>query len=136
MLVAADLQRPNAVTQLRSSASGPRLPVFAHSPATEWSDPIQVARDSIDFARRAQHDMVIVDTARRLGIDTEMMNQAAAIRDAVQPQEILFVVDAMVGQDAVNTAEAFRRSQAFQWCRAREARRRARAAERRCPSGT
>ncbi|HEY2043507.1 MAG TPA: signal recognition particle protein, partial [Jatrophihabitans sp.] len=58
--------------------------------------------------KRAQHDMVIVDTAGRLGIDTEMMAQAAAIRDAVQPNEILFVVDAMVGQDAVNTAEAFR----------------------------
>ena len=69
---------------------------------------MQVARDSIDFARRAQHDMVIVDTAGRLGIDTDMMAQAAAIRDAVDPQEILFVVDAMVGQDAVNTAQAFR----------------------------
>jgi len=67
-----------------------------------------VSRDSIEFARRAQHDMVIVDTAGRLGIDTEMMAQAAQIRDAVQPDEVLFVVDAMVGQDAVNTAEAFR----------------------------
>jgi len=59
-------------------------------------------------ARRAQHDMVIVDTAGRLGIDAEMMQQAADIRAAVEPQEVLFVVDAMVGQDAVNTAEAFR----------------------------
>src|SRR5205085_8655286 len=71
-------------------------------------DPVAVARDSIDFARRSQHDMVIVDTAGRLGIDAEMMAQAAAIRDAVSPDEVLFVVDAMVGQDAVNTAEAFR----------------------------
>ncbi len=66
-----------------------------------------MARDSIDFARRAQHDMVIVDTAGRLGIDAEMMQQAADIRAAVDPQEVLFVVDAMVGQDAVNTAQAF-----------------------------
>src|SRR5204862_1699748 len=69
---------------------------------------VRVSRDSIDFARRAQHDMVVVDTAGRLGIDTEMMQQAADIRAAVDPQEVLFVVDAMVGQDAVNTAEAFR----------------------------
>ena len=108
MLVAADLQRPNAVTQLQVVGQRAGLPVFAPQPGNGVGDPIQVARDSIDFARRAQHDMVIVDTAGRLGIDTEMMNQAAAIRDAVQPQEILFVVDAMVGQDAVNTAEAFR----------------------------
>ena len=108
VLVAADLQRPNAVTQLQVVGQRAGLPVFAPQPGNGVGDPIQVARDSIDFARRAQHDMVIVDTAGRLGIDTEMMNQAAAIRDAVQPQEILFVVDAMVGQDAVNTAEAFR----------------------------
>src|SRR4029079_14871003 len=63
---------------------------------------------SIEFARRAQHDMVVVDTAGRLGIDAEMMQQAADIRAAVDPQEVLCVVDAMVGQDAVNTAEAFR----------------------------
>ena len=69
---------------------------------------MKVARDSVDFARRAQHDMLIVDTAGRLGIDVEMMQQAADIRAAVDPQEVLFVVDAMVGQDAVNTAEAFR----------------------------
>jgi signal recognition particle subunit SRP54 len=108
VLVAADLQRPNAVTQLQVVGERAGVPVFAPQPGNGVGDPIQVARDSIDFARRAQHDMVIVDTAGRLGIDTEMMNQAAAIRDAVQPQEILFVVDAMVGQDAVNTAEAFR----------------------------
>jgi len=82
--------------------------VYAPEPGNGIGDPVAVARDSLDFARRAQHDMVIVDTAGRLGIDTEMMRQAAAIRDAVQPQEILFVLDAMVGQDAVNTAEAFR----------------------------
>ena len=83
-----------------------------------------MARDSIEFARRAQHDMVIVDTAGRLGIDAEMMQQAADIRDAVQPQETLFVVDAMVGQDAVNTAEAFRDGVGFTGVGAHQARRR------------
>ena len=108
VLVAADLQRPNAVTQLQVVAERAGVAVYAPQPGNGVGDPVAVARDSIDFARRAQHDMVIVDTAGRLGIDEEMMAQAADIRDAVQPQEILFVVDAMVGQDAVNTAEAFR----------------------------
>jgi signal recognition particle subunit SRP54 len=116
LLVAADLQRPNAVTQLQVVGERAGVPVYApHPGATEGGaaqgapgDPVQVARDSIDFARRAQHDMVVIDTAGRLGVDAEMMQQAIDIRDAVQPQEILFVVDAMVGQDAVNTAEAFR----------------------------
>lgn len=71
-------------------------------------DPVQVAKDSIEHARGKQYDVVVVDTAGRLGIDADMMQQAADIRDAVQPDEILFVVDAMIGQDAVNTAEAFR----------------------------
>jgi signal recognition particle subunit SRP54 len=108
VLVAADLQRPNAVTQLQVVAERAGVAVYAPQPGNGAGDPVTVARDSIDFARRAQHDMVIVDTAGRLGIDEEMMAQAADIRDAVQPQEILFVVDAMVGQDAVNTAQAFR----------------------------
>ncbi|HEY2983105.1 MAG TPA: signal recognition particle protein [Jatrophihabitantaceae bacterium] len=108
VLVAADLQRPNAVTQLQVVAERAGVAVYAPQPGNGAGDPVTVARDSIDFARRAQHDMVIVDTAGRLGIDEEMMAQAADIRDALQPQEILFVVDAMVGQDAVNTAQAFR----------------------------
>ena len=107
MLVAADLQRPNAVTQLQVVGERAGVAVYAPQPGNGVGDPVQVARDSIDFARRAQHDMVIVDTAGRLGIDAELMQQAADIRDAVQPQEILFVLDAMVGQDAVNTAQAF-----------------------------
>ncbi|MGI8665260.1 MAG: signal recognition particle protein [Jatrophihabitans sp.] len=107
VLVACDLQRPNAVTQLQVVGQRAGVAVFAPEPGNGQGDPVQVARDSIEFARRAQHDMVIVDTAGRLGIDTELMRQAAAIRDAVQPQEILFVLDAMVGQDAVNTAQAF-----------------------------
>ena len=107
VLVAADLQRPNAVTQLQVVGERAGVAVYAPQPGNGVGDPIQVARDSIEFARRAQHDMVIVDTAGRLGIDEEMMAQAAAIKAAVSPQETLFVVDAMVGQDAVNTAQAF-----------------------------
>jgi len=107
MLVACDLQRPNAVNQLQVVGERAGVAVYAPEPGNGVGNPVQVARDSIDFARRAQHDMVIVDTAGRLGIDAEMMQQAIDIRDAVQPQEILFVVDAMVGQDAVNTAQAF-----------------------------
>jgi len=108
LLVACDLQRPNAVTQLQVVGERAGVAVYAPEPGNGVGDPVQVARGSIEFARRAQHDMVIVDTAGRLGIDAEMMQQASDIRDAVQPQEILFVVDAMVGQDAANTAEAFR----------------------------
>jgi signal recognition particle subunit SRP54 len=119
LLVAADLQRPNAVTQLQVVAERAGVAVYAPQPGNvsggssrpadgRSGDPVAVARDSVEFARRAQHDMVIVDTAGRLGIDAEMMQQAADIRDAIQPDEVLFVVDAMVGQDAVNTAEAFR----------------------------
>ena len=108
LLAACDLQRPNAVTQLQIVGERAKIAVFAPEPGNGVGDPVRVARDSIEFARRAQHDMVVVDTAGRLGVDAEMMQQAIDIRDAVQPQETLFVVDAMVGQDAVNTAEAFR----------------------------
>jgi signal recognition particle subunit SRP54 len=108
VLVAADLQRPNAVQQLQVVGERAKVAVYAPEPGNGVGDPVRVARDSIEFARRSQHDMVIVDTAGRLGIDAEMMQQAIDIRDAVQPDETLFVVDAMVGQDAVNTAEAFR----------------------------
>jgi signal recognition particle subunit SRP54 len=108
MLVAADLQRPNAVTQLQVLGERAGVEVYAPSPGNGAGDPVQVAKESIDHARRQMRDIVIVDTAGRLGIDAEMMAQAAAIRDAVSPDEIIFVVDAMVGQDAVTTAEAFR----------------------------
>src|SRR6266545_5072484 len=107
MLVAADLQRPNAVTQLQVVGERAGVPVFAPEPGNGVGDPVDVSRRSIDEAKRAQHDVVIVDTAGRLGIDEEMMRQAADIRDAVQPDEVLFVVDAMIGQDAVVTAQAF-----------------------------
>ncbi|MEU8583612.1 signal recognition particle protein [Streptomyces sp. L500] len=108
LLVACDLQRPNAVNQLGVVAERAGVAIFAPEPGNGVGDPVQVAKDSVEHARAKQYDVVIVDTAGRLGIDAELMRQAADIRDAVQPQEILFVLDAMIGQDAVNTAEAFR----------------------------
>ncbi|GAB2481419.1 signal recognition particle protein [Streptosporangium sandarakinum] len=107
LLVAADLQRPNAVQQLAVMAERAGVAVYAPEPGNGVGDPIEVARQSIDHARRQQHDIVIIDTAGRLGIDQELMKQAADIRDAVSPDEVLFVVDAMIGQDAVSTAQAF-----------------------------
>ncbi|MFI7045916.1 signal recognition particle protein [Streptosporangium sandarakinum] len=107
LLVAADLQRPNAVQQLAVMAERAGVAVYAPEPGNGVGDPIAVARQSIDHARRQQHDIVIIDTAGRLGIDQELMKQAADIRDAVSPDEVLFVVDAMIGQDAVSTAQAF-----------------------------
>jgi signal recognition particle subunit SRP54 len=81
--------------------------VYAPSPGNGVGDPVAVARQSLDEARRRQYNMVIIDTAGRLGVDEEMMAQAIAIRDATEPDEVLFVVDAMIGQDAVATAQAF-----------------------------
>jgi signal recognition particle subunit SRP54 len=107
LLVAADLQRPNAVQQLEILGEQAGVPVYAPEPGNGVGDPVAVARQSVAEAQRRQHNMVVIDTAGRLGIDEEMMRQAAAIRDAVQPDEILFVVDAMIGQDAVATAQAF-----------------------------
>jgi signal recognition particle subunit SRP54 len=107
LLVAADLQRPNAVQQLQVMAERAGVAVYAPEPGNGVGDPVAVARQSIDHARRQQHDIVIIDTAGRLGIDQELMRQAADIRDAVSPDEVLFVVDAMIGQDAVSTAQAF-----------------------------
>jgi signal recognition particle subunit SRP54 len=107
LLVAADLQRPNAVTQLQVIGERAGVPVFAPEPGNGVGDPVTVARQSIDEAKRSLYNIVIVDTAGRLGIDTELMAQAAAIRDATDPDEVLFVVDAMIGQDAVTTAQAF-----------------------------
>ncbi|SCX53116.1 signal recognition particle subunit FFH/SRP54 (srp54) [Klenkia marina] len=107
LLVACDLQRPNAVNQLSIVAGQAGVDVYAPQPGNGVGDPIQVARESIEHARRTMHDVVVVDTAGRLGIDAELMAQAAGIRDAVQPDETLFVVDAMIGQDAVTTAIAF-----------------------------
>lgn len=107
LLVASDLQRPNAVTQLQIVGEQVSIPVFAPEPGNGVGDPVKVAKAGLDFARQKLHNMVIVDTAGRLGVDQELMNEAIAIRDAVKPDEILFVVDAMIGQDAVRTANAF-----------------------------
>ncbi|MET8873964.1 signal recognition particle protein [Nocardia sp. NPDC004604] len=119
LLVACDLQRPGAVTQLQVVGERAGVPVFAPHPGTSVgggenplgisaADPVAVAEAGVAEGRSKQYDVVIVDTAGRLGIDAELMAQAAGIRDAVQPDETLFVLDAMIGQDAVNTAEAFR----------------------------
>ncbi len=107
VLVAADLQRPNAVTQLQVVGEQAGVPVFAPEPGNGKGDPVRVAKDAIKHAKSKQYDVVIVDTAGRLGVDAEMMKQAANIRKAVDPDEVLFVIDAMIGQDAVTTARAF-----------------------------
>ena len=107
LLVAADLQRPNAVTQLQIVAEQAGVAIFAPEPGNGVGDPVKVAKASIAEAKRRLYDTVIIDTAGRLGIDQELMRQAADIRKAVDPDEVLFVVDAMTGQDAVTTARAF-----------------------------
>jgi len=113
ILVASDLQRPNAVNQLQVVGQSVGVPVFAPEPGNGVGNPVTVARDAIAFATSKLHSMVIVDTAGRLGVDQELMNEAIAIRDAVTPDEILFVVDAMIGQDAVRTAQAFQNGVGF-----------------------
>lgn len=117
LLVACDLQRPGAVHQLQIVGERAGVAVFAPHPGVSpdgvtidqmtTGDPVEVAAAGLAEAKAKHYDVVIVDTAGRLGIDEELMSQAAAIRDAVQPDETLFVLDAMIGQDAVSTAEAF-----------------------------
>ncbi|HHU10889.1 MAG TPA: signal recognition particle protein [Intrasporangiaceae bacterium] len=122
MLVAADLQRPNAVTQLEVVGERAGVPVFAPERGNvgghdavgatgegtrSFGDPVAVSRAGIREAEHKQHDVVIVDTAGRLAVDAELMQQAADIRAAIDPDEVLFVIDAMIGQAAVETAEAF-----------------------------
>ena len=118
MLVACDLQRPGAVQQLEIVGKRAGVPTFApdpgtsldsseHAMGTSHGDPVDVAKASIEEARRTHADVVIIDTAGRLGIDETLMTQARNIRDAVNPDEVLFVIDAMIGQDAVATAQAF-----------------------------
>lgn len=108
LLVASDLQRPNAVTQLQIVGERAGVQVWAPEPGNGVGDPVQVARSGVNHAIENGIDVVIVDTAGRLGVDEEMMDQARRIRDAVEPHEVMFVLDAMVGQDAVQTATAFR----------------------------
>jgi signal recognition particle subunit SRP54 len=117
LLVAADLQRPAAVNQLKVVGERAGVAVFAPHPGASAEsgpgDPVVVASAGLAEARNKLFDVVVVDTAGRLGIDDELMSQAAAIRDTVDPDEVLFVLDAMVGQDAVATAEAFREGIGF-----------------------
>ncbi|MFN8096978.1 MAG: signal recognition particle protein [Dermatophilaceae bacterium] len=122
LLIAADLQRPNAVTQLQVVGERAGVPVFAPEkgnvgghdavgPTGEgtrsFGDPVEVAEDGIQYAVSKLYNVVIVDTAGRLAVDEELMEQAADIKDAIEPDEVLFVIDAMIGQDAVETAKAF-----------------------------
>ncbi len=107
LLVAADLQRPNAVDQLRIVGERVQVPVFAPEPGNGVGDPVDVARRAKSEAELKLHDIVIIDTAGRLAIDEDLMNQLRAVGEAVQPDETLLVVDAMIGQDAVNTAVLF-----------------------------
>ncbi|MCF8569523.1 signal recognition particle protein [Gordonia sp. HY002] len=118
LLVACDLQRPGAVQQLQIVGERAGVPVFAPHAGTSVGGAgdlgvdgsqaaVAVAQAGLDQARSRQHDVVIIDTAGRLGIDAELMRQASDIRDATSPDEVLFVLDAMIGQDAVATAQAF-----------------------------
>jgi signal recognition particle subunit SRP54 len=104
LLVSADVYRPAAIEQLRLLASQVGVDFF---PSTKEQQPVAIAQAAVDWARRHYHDVLIVDTAGRLGVDDAMMKEIAAMHAAVSPIETLFVVDAMQGQDAVNTAKAF-----------------------------
>ncbi len=104
LLAACDTFRPAAMEQLRVLGEQVGVPVYIEEGAT---DPVQVALNAIREAKSKAHDVVIVDTAGRLAIDEELMQQITDIKNAINPHEILFVVDAMTGQDAVNTAKEF-----------------------------
>ena len=104
LLIACDIYRPAAIEQLRVLGEQIGVPVYAD---VENKSAVDIAKKGIQFAKDHNHSVVIVDTAGRLAIDEQMMNEIAAVKKAIDPQEILFVVDAMTGQDAVNTAKAF-----------------------------
>jgi signal recognition particle subunit SRP54 len=103
LLVAADVHRPAAIDQLITLGKQLEIPVFTD----RAQNAVRIAHDSIDFARKNIRDTVIIDTAGRLHVDEEMMQEVASIKETTTPHEILFVVDSMTGQDAVNTAKAF-----------------------------
>jgi signal recognition particle subunit SRP54 len=113
LLVAADLQRPNAVQQLETLGGQINVPVYAPERGVEGrffqrkSSPVRVTKDAVKFAREKQYSIVIIDTAGRLGVDTELIKEARDIKNATDPDEVLFVIDAMIGQDAAATARAF-----------------------------
>lgn len=104
MLVAGDVYRPAAINQLQVLGEQIDVPVYTEDGN---KDPVKIAKTGIKQAKSKGHDVVIIDTAGRLAIDEEMMNEISSIKDAVNPHETLFVVDAMTGQDAVNTAKEF-----------------------------
>lgn len=104
LLVAADVYRPAAIEQLKVLGEQIGVPVYFEE---DNKNPVKIAKNAIEYARQHGRDLVIIDTAGRLAIDEEMMAEIEAIKKAVNPQEILFVVDAMTGQDAVNTAKEF-----------------------------
>jgi len=103
MVAAADVYRPAAVEQLKTLAAQVGVPVYS----IEAKDAVRVAKEAVDAARKAACDVLIIDTAGRLHVDEEMMNEVAKIKEIVMPSETLFVVDSMTGQDAVNTAKEF-----------------------------
>ncbi|MGI5874877.1 MAG: signal recognition particle protein [Bacillota bacterium] len=107
LLAACDLQRPAAIRQLQVVGEGVGLPVFAK---TVESTPLEVAAEALDHAKKNGNDILIVDTAGRLHVDEELMQELRDIKAAIEPHEILLVVDAMTGQDAVNVAKAFNES--------------------------
>ncbi len=104
LLVAGDVYRPAAIEQLKVLGEQVGVEVFTED---DNKDPVKIAKSAIQHARNHNKDVVIVDTAGRLAVDEVMMNEITSIKKAIDPQEILFVVDAMTGQDAVNTAKAF-----------------------------
>ena len=104
LLVACDIYRPAAIEQLRVLAEQINVPMYSEP---ESKDPVSIAQHAIAEAKAKNYDLVIVDTAGRLAVDEEMMNEITAIKEGIQPDEILFVVDSMTGQDAVNTAKEF-----------------------------
>ena len=104
ILVACDVYRPAAIEQLKVLGEQIEVPVYSEP---DNQDPVTIAKNAISFAKKNGYDLVVIDTAGRLAVDEVMMNEIAAIKKAVNPQEILFVVDAMTGQDAVNTAKEF-----------------------------
>jgi signal recognition particle subunit SRP54 len=103
LLVAADVYRPAAITQLKIVGEKVGLPVFTMG----QQDPVDISKASIDYAKKHNHDVVIIDTAGRLHVDDDLMNELVNISHAINPSEILLVVDSMTGQDAVNVAEEF-----------------------------
>ena len=104
LLVAGDVYRPAAIEQLKTLGGQVEVPVYTEEGS---KDPVKIAKNAVKHAKKEGYTAVIIDTAGRLAVDEEMMKEITAIRDAVSPHEILFVVDAMTGQDAVNTAKTF-----------------------------